>query len=68
MYMTLPGNFTKVQPLARVPMERIAFANTDSEGPVSGTGEGIKAAHRAVGEVNKMLAGISRSALVGSLG
>jgi monoamine oxidase len=68
MYMTLPGNFTKVQPLARVPMERIAFANTDSEGPVSGTGEGIKAAHRAVNEVNKMLAGISRSALVGSLG
>ncbi|ABF40546.1 amine oxidase [Candidatus Koribacter versatilis Ellin345] len=59
MYKSLPGNFTKVQPQVRIPMERIAFANTDSEGPVSATGEGIKAAHRAVNEVNKMLAGIS---------
>jgi monoamine oxidase len=65
MYKSLPGNFTKVQPLARVPMERIAFANTDSEGPVSSTGEGIKAAHRAVEEVNKMLAGVPRAAMVG---
>lgn len=63
MYKSLPGNFTKVQPLVRVPMERIAFANTDSEGPVSATGEGIKAAHRAVDEVNKMLAGLSRTAI-----
>ena len=63
MYKSLPGNFTKVQPLVRVPMERIAFANTDSEGPVSATGEGIKAAHRAVDEVNKMLAGLSRTAV-----
>ena len=65
MYKSLPGNFTQVQPLARVPMERIAFANTDSEGPVSSTGEGIRAAHRAVGEVNKMLAGTTRSATAG---
>jgi monoamine oxidase len=65
MYKSLPGNFTQVQPLVRVPMERIAFANTDSEGPVSATGEGIKAAHRAVGEVNKMLAGLSHSAIAG---
>jgi monoamine oxidase len=65
MYKSLPGNFTKVQPLARVPMERIAFANTDSEGPVSSTGEGIKAAHRAVDEVNKMLAGSPRVAIAG---
>ena len=57
MYKSLPGNFTQVQPLVRVPMERISFANTDSEGPVSGTAEGIKAAHRAVEEVNRMLAG-----------
>ena len=65
MYKSLPGNFTKVQPLVRVPMERIAFANTDSEGPVSSTGEGIKAAHRAVDEVNKMLAGSGRGAVAG---
>lgn len=57
MYKSLPGNFTKVQPLTRVPMDRIAFANTDAEGPVSGTAEGIKAARRAVDEVNRMLAG-----------
>ena len=65
MYKSLPGNFTQVQPLVRVPMERIAFANTDSEGPVSSTGEGIRAAHRAVGEVNKMLAGNAKSAIAG---
>ncbi len=65
MYKSLPGNFTKVQPLTRVPMERIAFANTDSEGPVSSTGEAIKAAHRAVEEVNKMLAGLPRAAVAG---
>lgn len=65
MYMSLPGNFTKVQPLTRVPMERVAFANTDSEGPVSGTAEGIKAAHRAVGEVNKMLGGQTKAAISG---
>lgn len=63
MYKSLPGNFTKVQPLVRVPMERIAFANTDSEGPVSSTAEGINAAHRAVDEVNKMLAGVRLSAV-----
>lgn len=62
MYKSLPANFTKVQPLTRVPMERIAFANTDSEGPVSSTAEGIKAAHRAVEEVNRMLAGKAASA------
>ncbi|HEY3930722.1 MAG TPA: FAD-dependent oxidoreductase [Candidatus Koribacter sp.] len=59
IYKSLPGNFTQVQPLVRVPMERIAFANTDSEGPVSDTAEGIKAAHRAVKEVDRMLAGNS---------
>ena len=65
MYKSLPGNFTKVQPLVRVPMERIAFANTDSEGPVSSTSEGIKAAHRAVDEVNQILAGTARAAVAG---
>ena len=62
MYKSLPGNFTVVQPQVRVPMERIAFANTDAEGPVSSTAEGIKAAHRAVDEVNKMLSGLAQSA------
>jgi hypothetical protein len=31
-------------------MERVFFANTDSEGPISTTSTGILAAHRAVRE------------------
>ena len=54
MYMSTPGNFTEVQPLTRRPMERIFFANTDSEGPVSGTSKGIAAAHRVVLEAGRL--------------
>jgi hypothetical protein len=38
-------------------MDRIFFANTDSEGPESTTNGGIEAADRAVKEVKKRLAG-----------
>jgi hypothetical protein len=38
-------------------MDRIFFANTDSEGPVSTTSGGINAAQRAVKEVKARLAG-----------
>ena len=51
MYMVTPGNYTETQPVARRPMERVAFANTDSEGPVSSTATGITAARRAVREI-----------------
>ena len=37
LYMSTPGLFTQSQPLVRVPLDRIFFANTDSEGPVSTT-------------------------------
>ena len=57
IYQSLPGNYTQVLPLVRQPMERVFFANTDSEGPVSTTPEGIKAARRAVKEYEKMIAG-----------
>jgi monoamine oxidase len=57
LYMSTPGNFTQVQPLTRRPMERIFFANTDSEGPISTTAHAIDAAHRAVEEVERCLAG-----------
>ena len=57
MYMVTPGNFTKVLPLVRRPMERVFFANTDSEGPVSTTSTGITAARRAVREAQNALAG-----------
>ncbi len=56
LYMSMPGNFTQVQPLARRPMERIFFANTDSEGPESSTSGGIAAARRAVREMEAKLA------------
>src|SRR5437870_12166211 len=40
LYVSAPGTFTRVQPVSRRPMERIVFANTDSEGPLSLTDRG----------------------------
>lgn len=57
MYKSTPGLYTEVQPLVRQPLDRIFFANTDSEGSVSSTGGGIKAAQRVVREVERKLAG-----------
>jgi hypothetical protein len=57
LYMSTPGLYTQIQPLARAPMNRVFFANTDSEGPVSSTGGGISAAHRAVRQAESRLAG-----------
>ena len=57
MYMSTPGLYEGVQPLARQTFERVFFANTDSEGPVSTTNGGILAAQRAVKEVEARLAG-----------
>jgi oxygen-dependent protoporphyrinogen oxidase len=57
LYMSTPGLYTQVQPLARRHMDRVFFANTDSEGPESTTNAGIHAAQRAVKEVEARLAG-----------
>ncbi len=57
MMMVTPGNSTEVLPVARRPMERIFFANTDSEGPVSTTSGAVTAARRAVRELETALAG-----------
>jgi protoporphyrinogen/coproporphyrinogen III oxidase len=57
MYMSTPGLFTEVQPLARQPMDRVFFANTDSEGPESTVTPAILAAKRAVNEAENRLAG-----------
>jgi len=57
MYMVNPGLYTKIQPVVRQPMDRVFFANTDSEGPVSTTASGINAARRAVKEAEARLAG-----------
>ena len=56
LYMSTPGLFAEVQPLVRQPMDRIFFANTDSEGPESTTNGGIEAAERTVKEVKARLA------------
>jgi protoporphyrinogen oxidase len=57
LYMSTPKLYTQVQPLVRQPMDRVFFANTDSEGPESTTNMGILAAQRAVKEVEARLAG-----------
>jgi oxygen-dependent protoporphyrinogen oxidase len=57
LYMSTPGLYTQVQPLARHAMDRVFFANTDSEGPESTTAKGIQAAQRTVKEVEARLAG-----------
>ena len=55
MYMPTPGNHTRVLPLARRPLDRIFFANTDSIGPVSTTSTAIIASQRAVARVKRIL-------------
>ncbi len=57
LYMSTPGLYTKVQPLVREPMDRVFFANTDSEGPESTATTAIVAARRAVKEAESRLAG-----------
>ena len=57
MYMSTPKLYTDVQPLVRQSMERVFFANTDSQGPESSTSEAIAAARRVVAEVEHRLAG-----------
>ena len=57
LYMSTPGLYTKVQPLVREPMDRVFFANTDSEGPESTTNKAIAAARRAVKEAESRMAG-----------
>jgi protoporphyrinogen oxidase len=50
LYMSTPGLYTNVQPVVRESMDRVFFANTDSQGPESTTSQGIVAARRAVKE------------------
>ena len=57
LYMSTPKLFTEVQPLVRQPMDRIFFANTDSEGPESTAATGISSAQRAVKEAEARLSG-----------
>jgi protoporphyrinogen oxidase len=55
LYKSMPGLYTQVQPLARAPLDRVFFANTDSEGPESTAGTAIAAAQRAVKQAESRL-------------
>lgn len=57
MFMSTPGLYTEVQPLVRHPLDRVFFANTDSEGLESTVNDAITAAQRAVREAEHRLAG-----------
>lgn len=57
MYMSTPGLYTQVQAAVRQPMDRVFFANTDSQGPESTTNEAIVAARRSVRQAEARLAG-----------
>jgi len=68
MYMSTPGLYTQVQPLVRQPMDRVFFANTDSQGPESTTNEAIVAGRRAVRQVEARLAGKAAGKETAALG
>ncbi len=55
MYMSTPGMHTRLIPAARQPLERVFFANTDSEGPLSSADGAIHSAQKAVEWVEKKL-------------
>lgn len=61
MFLPTPGVFTKVIPVANQPFGRIAFANTDSVGPVSEIAGAVKAARHAVEWTEKQMASPARS-------
>ena len=59
MFMATPGNYTKTIPAARKPLDRVYFANADSEGPESLAMGGVLAARKGADWVTKRLAGSS---------
>ena len=59
MFMATPGTYSKTIPAARVPMDRIFFANTDSVGPESLASGGVAAAKAGVDWAQKRVAGAS---------
>jgi hypothetical protein len=62
MFLPTPGVFTKVIPVANQPFGRIAFANTDSVGPVSEIAGAVEAARHAVEWTEKQMAAPARPA------
>ncbi|MFZ3216928.1 MAG: FAD-dependent oxidoreductase [Candidatus Acidiferrales bacterium] len=62
MFLPTPGTFTKVIPAANQPFGRIAFANTDSVGPVSDAPGAVEAARRAAEWAEKQITAPPHSA------
>jgi monoamine oxidase len=67
MFMPVPGNFTKVMPVASRPLDRIYFANTDSISPVSDIGGAVQVGQRGAEWVKKRMSGVSASAAAATL-
>ncbi|MFZ0735527.1 MAG: FAD-dependent oxidoreductase [Candidatus Acidiferrales bacterium] len=59
MFMATPGNYTRTIPAARTPLDRVFFANADSEGPESLATGGVSAAQKGAEWVEKRLSGAS---------
>jgi monoamine oxidase len=65
--MPVPGNFTKVMPVASQPLDRIYFANTDSVSLVSDIGGAVEVGQRGAEWVKKRMSGVSASAAAAAL-
>jgi monoamine oxidase len=71
LFMSVPGNYTRIQPLASRPMDFVFFANTDSLSRASDIGGAVKAGRLGAEWAAKILSGKSAaqaSAAVGLAG
>ena len=68
IFMATPGNYTKTIPAARVPLDRVFFGSSDSEGPESLTSGGVTVSRRGAAWVEKLLAGEPRTAVLRAAG
>jgi protoporphyrinogen oxidase len=57
LFMSTLGLYKDIQPLARRPIDRISFANSDSEGPQPTIGGAVAAGFRSAKEVQDQLSG-----------
>ncbi|MGB0033884.1 MAG: FAD-dependent oxidoreductase [Candidatus Acidiferrales bacterium] len=68
VFLSSPGTYTKTIPAARRPLDRIAFANTDSLGPESLVYAAVEAAHRSAEWAIKRISGASLSSATSAAG
>ena len=68
MLMATPGNYTKTIPEARHPLERVFFANADSEGPESLAMGAVASSQKAANWVAQRLTGKSSAQATPSVG